>query len=244
MKLFVSTLILVLFSTSTAFAYENVVPEFFYQPELEETAVEGGVSYSDSSADNANEQIGVRGSVAHGLTHNLALRLGTSYTLEDDADGFNNLNSDIIGHNKISGSFKLYYGVFGSLTPDKGPSTQRFSSSHSFSPYIGVSTHMDNKAFGARFLYNTVSTSNDVLGNFSYDATVFGEMNVKDSYLAGASLDYNQLSQSDADFVTLNFYGRVYLSNFTLLPRINYGYALDSQFDDSYAVELAARFLF
>lgn len=244
MKLFVSVMSLILFSASASFAYENMVPEFFFQPEVSETAVEGGLNYFDSSADGFNEQVGVRASAAHGITHNLALRVGTSYTMEDDADGFNNINFDIIGHNEIAGSLKLYYGVFGLLTPDKGSTTQRFSSSHRLSPYVGVSSYIDNKAFGARFLYNTLTTTADVFGNFSYDATVFAEMNMEDSYLAGVSLDYNQLSQSDADYLTLNLYGRVYLPNFTLLPKINYAYALDDQFDDAYGIELAARFLF
>ena len=244
MKLFVSVLSLILFSTSVSFAYEKMVPEYFYQPEVSETAAEGGVNYIDSSADGFNEQIGVRASAAHGLTHNFALRVGTSYTMEDDADGFNNINFDIIGHNELMGGLKLHYGVFGFLTPDKGPTTQRFSSSHRLSPYVGVSTYVDNKAFGARFLYNTVSTTGDVFGNFSYDATVFGEMNVEDQYLAGVSLDYNQISQSDADYMTLNFYGRIYLPNFIILPKVLYAYALDDQFDDAYGVELAARFLF
>lgn len=233
--------VLVFFFSAQALAHQ-AVPEYFYQPDVDQKAVEAGVSYADTSADNSNEKITPRLSASFGILEGLALRLGTSYTLEDGSNGFNDFNLDVLGWTAL-GSAKLHYGVEGSVTPSKSGS-QRFSPVHKFNPYIGVSMG-EELHYGFKFLYRSIRTAGDVLGNFDYSASLFGEKHFGEKTLAGASLAYDQTSGSKEDYASLGLYARMQMGeSWFLTPSLKYAYALDDAFDDAYGVELAARFLF
>lgn len=241
---FVTLLSSLLLAVPAMAAFDNSVPEFFYQPDDAQNVLEGALSYGDSTDSDLNRSMTTASvSFMHGISHNIGLRLGLSYSVANDlngGNGFNNLNLDIVGHNSMAGIFRLHYGVLGSVTPNKAVS-QRFSTVHVFNPYVGVSMGEEIE-FGARFMYRSVFTSGDVWGNFDYSVSAFAEMDRPDSYLIGAALDYNQESGMD-DNIDFNFYSMIYMKSFTLIPRINYNMQMDDAQEDSYNVELAARFM-
>ncbi len=203
------------------------------------------MNYGDSTESDLNQdETGLRLSAMRGITHGLALRLQTSYTYADDAnggDGFNNFDLDLVGHRDVMG-MNLHYGVFGSITPSKTGGDQRFATSHSFSPYVGLSMGTEALMYGVRFTHETVSTTSPVFGD-NYTGSLFTELHKTDRYLAGISADYIQAASSD-DAVNVTLYGRVYMDKFILLPRLNYLSQMDDRLEDSYGVELAARMLF
>ncbi|MGH1467417.1 MAG: hypothetical protein ACRBBP_00860 [Bdellovibrionales bacterium] len=234
-----------LFVSTGAFANEGSVPEYFYQPEEGESAVEFGVGYKDLTESSLNkDEISPRLSAMHGIMHGLALRAGVSYTYADDANGgngFNNLDLDLVGHHGMGG-MTLHYGVEGSITPTKTGS-QRFGEEHVFVPYVGVSMGEHCK-YGAKFSYNSFTSSGlgGVTGD-DYTVSAFGEWDKEDRYLLGLAVNYDQASGAD-DAVTANVYGRVYMEKFTLLPRLNYTMEMDGADEDGFGLEIAARFMF
>lgn len=234
-----------LFVSTGALASEGAVPEFFFQPEENQTAVEYGAGYADSTDSDLNaDHTNLRLSAMRGITHGLALRVGTSYTYTDDAnggDGFNNLNLDLVGHRALMG-MNLHYGVLGQITPSKTGGDQRFGTSHNFTPYVGLSMGSEALMYGARVTHNSVSTTSPVFGD-NYTGSLFAECHKSEKYLAGFAVDYLQTASID-DAVNLNLYGRMYFSKFTLLPRLNYTMQMEDGFEDSYGVEIAARMMF
>lgn len=237
---------LILMATFALFAnlaFADGMPEYFYQPDADESVLEAGIGYWDQADQNQTE-IGVRGDFIHGLTESFALRLGLNYGIVDpdagDTDyGFHNLRLDLIGNYNL-GMMLLHYGIEGSITPDK-TGNQFFTSSHFFNPYLGLSMGEDMR-FGAKLTYQTINTTSPVFGD-DYTAAVFAEMHT-DSYLAGLALEYGQVSGID-DNLTANLYGRLYFGDkLTLLPKLMYTYQMEDRIDDSFGVEIAARFKF
>lgn len=202
-------------------SFANTAPEIFTQPEIGKLRVQLTGEYrmleiKDGAAVGLTDYTDIKPTLwfDYGLTHNVAFRLGTSFSIYEEMVGnvanptgftdeaFNNIDLDIIGHNSL-GAMDLFWGIEASITPDKsdkisGNGVDNFTGTHFFVPYLGLAVNAGPAVVGIKASFDVfvadpelANHDNGIISEHYYTAGVFGEMNVGEMALVGLNVDYN-----------------------------------------------------